>query len=465
MNNVDLLKTGLKNLKRRKARTFLTVLGVLIGTASIVIMISFGIGIKTNINNQMLNIGSMRIIEIQNFGYMPEMGQPNVVKKKEKLDDALIRRIAGWEGIEAVTPLLEGNIKCVAGKYMSSLMVLGINPDVLEKFEFSVQEGRLLNKTDEYNLLVGSMVPMNFYNPKRMNSYQGMMMMGQNPKPPVDLMKEKLVLTFDYSYGEKVVKDPMVPQPTENKKPPKLYKAKAVGIIKQGSSDKDYNTYMNLESLKKLLKENAKNQQGSGMMVMGGMPSTNLNEYQRGQILVKDVKYIEDIQERLKGMGLSAFSVMDMAKEMEKAANVIQMILGALGAISLFVAAIGIGNTMVMSVYERTREIGIMKVLGATFGDIRKLFLLEAALIGFFGGMVGIGLSYGASYIINAVINSMSQTSPEMGGGGGPGIASVIPIWLSVMAVAFSSFIGVLSGIYPAIRAMKLSALEAIKTD
>ncbi len=463
MNNIDLLKTGLKNLKRRKARTFLTVLGVLIGTTSIVIMISFGIGIKDSINNQMLSIGSLRVIDVNNYGFSPEMGGQKTVTKKEKLNDALIRRIAEWEGVEAVTPLLETSIKCVAGKYMSQLMVIGINPDVMDKFEFSAQEGRLLTKTDDLSLLVGSMVPMNFYNPKRMNSYQGMMMMGPDSKPPVDLMKEKLVLTFDYSYGEKVPTDPMGVQPTENKKPPKLYKAKAVGIIKQSNNEKDYNVYMNLESVRKLIKENSKGQQSSGMMMgMGGM-SANPNEYQRAQILVKDIKYIDDIQDRIKGMGLGANSVMDMAKEMEKSANMIQMILGALGAISLFVAAIGIGNTMVMSVYERTREIGIMKVLGATFGDIRKLFLLEAASIGFFGGMIGIGLSYGASTVINTVINSMSQGNPEMGGG--PGVASIIPAWLAIMAVAFSSFIGILSGIYPAIRAMRLSALEAIKTD
>jgi ABC-type antimicrobial peptide transport system permease subunit len=458
MNNVDLLKTGIKNLKRRKARTFLTVLGVLIGTASIVIMISFGIGIKTNINKEMLSMGSLRVIEIYNYGSSPIMGNS---AKKEVLDDALIRKISGWDGVEAVTPLLETNLKCVAGKYISNLMVVGINPEVLEKFDFSVQEGRLLKKTDDIDILVGSRVSFNFYNPKR-----GYSMMGQGLKPPVDLMKDKFVLTFDMMYGEKNANDPLAPQ-QQNKKPAKVYKAKAVGIIKESNNEKDSSVYINVESLKKLIKENSKGQNSSDMMgMMGGFPGSNKNEYQHAKILVKDIKYIKDIQEKLRAGGLEAFSVMDMAKEMEKAANVIQMILGALGAISLFVAAIGIGNTMVMSVYERTREIGIMKVLGATFGDIRKLFLLEAAFIGFFGGILGICLSYGASSIINAVINSMTQSNPEMGGvQAGPGIASVIPIWLSVMAVAFSSIIGVVSGIYPAIRAMKLSALEAIKTD
>jgi len=459
MTSIDLLKTGMKNLKRRKARTFLTVLGVLIGTTSIVIMVSFGIGIKNSINDQMLSFGSLRLIEVNNYNYGPDMGTTGT-KKKEKLNDALINKISGWDGVEAATPLMEANLKCVAGKYMSSLMVLGINPDVLEKLEFSTQEGRLLNKTDDLSLLVGSMVPMNFYNPKKMNMNQGMMG-SPDGKPPVDLMKEKLVLTFDFSYGEKVPNDPLA-QPEEKKKPAKIYKAKAVGIIKLSNNEKDYSVYMNLEVLKRLIKENSKGQRNSEMMGMGMGMTTNPNEYNRAQVLVKDIKDVEEVQNKIKEMGLGASSIMDMAKEMEKSANVIQLILGALGAISFFVAAIGIGNTMVMSVYERTKEIGIMKVLGATFGDIRMLFLLEAALIGFFGGMLGVGLSYGASKIINTVINSMSQGNMEMGG---PGIASVIPLWLSILAVAFSSFIGVLSGLYPAIRAMKLSALEAIKTD
>jgi len=457
MNNIDLFKTGLKNLKRRKARTFLTVLGVLIGTASIVIMISFGIGIKQSINNQMLGIGSLRVIEIYNYGSAPMMGNSMGTVKKQALDDTLIRKIRNWEGVEAITPLLETNLKCVAGKYVAHLMVVGIDPDVLEKFGFSVQEGRLLNKTDDVNVLVGSRVAFNFYNPKR-----GFSMMGQNTKPPVDLMKDKFVLTFDMMYGEKVQNDPLETQ-QQNKKPAKVYKSKAIGIIKESNDEKDSTVYMALDSLKKLIKENSKGQNNSDMIGMMGGFQSNKNEYQHAKILVTDIKYIEDIQNKLRAMGLEAYSVMDMAKEMEKSANTIQMILGALGAISLFVAAIGIGNTMVMSVYERTREIGIMKVLGATFADIRKLFLLEAALIGFFGGLVGIGLSYGVSSIINTVIQSMSQGGPEMAGG--PGIASIIPLWLAVLAVAFSSFIGILSGIYPAIRAMRLSALEAIKTD
>ena len=130
------------------------------------------------------------------------------------------------------------------------------------------------------------------------------------------------------------------------------------------------------------------------------------------------------------------------------------MVLGAIGAISLFVAAIGIANTMVMSIYERTREIGVMKVIGATIPDIRRLFLTEAAFIGLLGGMVGVILSYASSKIINMVSMNMGRET-----------ISLIPIWLGLLGIVFATFVGVAAGFFPAVRATKLSALAAIKTE
>jgi ABC-type antimicrobial peptide transport system permease subunit len=113
-----------------------------------------------------------------------------------------------------------------------------------------------------------------------------------------------------------------------------------------------------------------------------------------------------------------------------------------------------------MSIYERTREIGVMKVLGAKLQDIKNLFLLEAALIGLFGGAMGLGVSFAASGIINRIVYNMSQDSympvDEI---------SVIPLSLVLIALVFSTLIGIISGYYPARRAMKLSALKAISTN
>ena len=160
-------------------------------------------------------------------------------------------------------------------------------------------------------------------------------------------------------------------------------------------------------------------------------------------------------------MGYEAYSLTDALENMKKTSGLIQAILGGIGAVSLFVAAIGITNTMVMSIYERTKEIGVMKVIGAQLKDIKRLFLFEAAMIGLFGGILGIGISYGISMIINTVLAGMNGET----GYYGPALLSYIPPWLSLSAMGFSTLIGLIAGYYPAVRATKLSALEAIRTE
>jgi ABC-type antimicrobial peptide transport system permease subunit len=136
-------------------------------------------------------------------------------------------------------------------------------------------------------------------------------------------------------------------------------------------------------------------------------------------------------------------------------------VLGGIGAVSLFVAALGITNTMVMSIYERTREIGVMKVLGAELPVIKKLFLFEAGMIGFFGGLLGLVLSYLISWLVNSVGVSLFN----IGWGETTGGISFIPLWLSGAALVFATVVGIAAGFYPALRAMHLSALEAIRNE
>ena len=160
-------------------------------------------------------------------------------------------------------------------------------------------------------------------------------------------------------------------------------------------------------------------------------------------------------------MGHEAYSLNDQLESMKKTAGVIQAVLGGIGAISLIVAAIGITNTMVMSIYERTKEIGVMKVIGASMKDIKRLFLFESALIGLLGGIFG-----GAfSYLLSFLLNKFGSRFGDYFGTGPDTRISIIPIWLIFAAMAFSALIGILSGYYPAKRAMNLSALEAIRTE
>ena len=189
--------------------------------------------------------------------------------------------------------------------------------------------------------------------------------------------------------------------------------------------------------------------------------------YQQVMVKVDDIKHVAEVEEMIKGYGYETNSMESIRKPIEEQARSQQMILGGLGAISLLVAALGITNTMIMSIYERTREIGVMKVLGCMIKNIRTVFLMEAGTIGFIGGVIGVGISYLISFIINSISAGAGggDIYGMMMGGGGLGGSSIIPFWLVIGAIAFATMIGLISGFYPANRAVKISALTAIKQE
>ena len=168
---------------------------------------------------------------------------------------------------------------------------------------------------------------------------------------------------------------------------------------------------------------------------------------------------VKEVQQAINEMGYQADSMIEGIENQQKQANMIQAVLGGIGAVSLFVAAIGIANTMMMSIYERTKEIGVMKVLGCDMGSIRNMFLVESGFIGLVGGLAGIGLSYGISYLINN-IQGIGQTMSGMDGD-----ISRIPVWLVGLAISFAIVVGMGAGFMPAMRAMQLSPLAAIRNE
>ena len=164
------------------------------------------------------------------------------------------------------------------------------------------------------------------------------------------------------------------------------------------------------------------------------------------------------MQKAITDLGYEARSNMEWLEQSRQQSQMVQAVLGGIGAVSLFVAAIGIANTMMMSIYERTKEIGVMKVLGCDMGNIRDMFLLESGFIGFMGGVVGIGLSFLISMAVNRFVGGEALT-------GIAGDLSRIPMWLNLAALGFAIFVGMAAGFLPATRAMKLSPLAAIRNE
>ena len=167
---------------------------------------------------------------------------------------------------------------------------------------------------------------------------------------------------------------------------------------------------------------------------------------------------VEELAQTIRSLGYDVYTNVEYINGMKKTLGMVQAVLGGIGAVSLLVAAIGIANTMMMAIYERTKEIGVMKVIGCSLKNIRQLFLLEAAFIGFIGGVAGNVLSLIISAVINVLIPGENLWGTE-------GNISYIPIWLMLASMGFAVLVGMAAGYFPAVRAMKLSPLAAIRNE
>ena len=440
MSISDMIKMALRNLWKRKLRTFLTILGVIIGTASIVVMVSIGIGMNESFQRQVEEWGSLQVINVYTVGnnryYYEEEESSNQKDKKEatEITASTIEEFKKIPHVEAATPIMSEYMSFVAGKYVTDASVQGIDPTSMEKMGYKIEEGRLLQEGDNKTLVFGSDVINSFYNPKL--SWR---MRYNSPSPEVDIFNDKIMITTDWNYGTKYADKSIKP-----------IKAEAVGILSGGSDS--YNVFMPIKELEKIKIAQAEYEAKK----YGNRNAEKVKKgvYDTAMVKVDNMNNVKEVQESIKNMGFRASSLTDELETMKETTKMLRMMLGAIGAISLIVAAIGITNTMVMAIYERTREIGVMKVIGASLADIKKLFLTEAAFIGFAGGLAGILVSLGASKIVNIFA---IKTNSNM--------LSSIPFWLCGASLVFATFIGIAAGYLPAKRAMKLSALSAIKTE
>ena len=470
MNFLDLLTMSAGNLWRRKLRTVLTVLGVVIGTASIVVMLSLGIGLKQSYLAEVEQSGGLTTVNVYSGNeltfYDSDSGSSSNTEQVE-LTDEVIEEISQIEHVKFVSPVLTGNVIIKQGLYQANLYIYAMTSDALEKMDIPLEYGSIPQDDDEIRYILGNRVICDFYNSKT-DSYP----YWENGEIADVNMEGDFFAIYDTDayyqsmWGETSEDGTAVQQP-------KKYIVNNFSMVK-GTVD-EYNeyssyTYCNINAFKAQLKKVFKNK------AIPGQPTTKSGKpykywvYNEAYVQVDDFNYVSEVQQAISEMGLQAQSNAEYVQTMQNQFRTIQAVLGGIGAVSLFVASIGIANTMMMSIYERTKEIGIIKVLGCSLGNIRTLFLLEAAFIGFFGGLLGLILSYGISAIINKLLGSSStamDVGMDMGIGMGTATTNIssIPPWLSLLALGFAVLVGIIAGFLPAIRAMRLSPLSAIKTE
>ena len=459
----DLLIMSVNNLRRRKLRTALTVLGVIIGTASIVVMVSLGIGLNELTMEQIASWGSLTTIDVRSgdsYGqsYAVSIGggssgmSSGSKSEPNYITDEVIEKFSRLEHVTGTSPVLSINVLLRQGAYEAQYETIqGVGPAYFEQIKLG--EGEYPQKGDT-GLFFGNTVIQDFYNAKTGKGYWD-----TGELPDVDLMGRPFFVTFDmdgYYQSQYPSED------GAGTKPPKKYMMNGIGVQEGGLDDWNnysYRIYMDVDGMKSQLKKAFK----KGKTIPGqptnkkGKPY-NYFIYNSAQVYVDDVDNVTKVQKELADMGFQVQSQIDWLESSKQQSQMIQAVLGGIGAVSLFVAAIGIANTMMMSIYERTKEIGVMKVLGCDMGNIRNMFLIESGFIGFMGGVIGIGLSYGISGVINRFVNMEEMN-------GLTGNLSRIPPWLSLAAVGFAIFVGMAAGFMPAMRAMKLSPLAAIRND
>ena len=442
MRKQDLFRLCLQNLLRKKSRTLLTVLGVVIGGCSIVIMVSLGIGMKESQERMLAEMGDLTIITVN---------PPQGGRGKIKLDDKTVSRLRGLKGVTAVMPrksLEAGSARLLAGtsgRYAADwASVAGLELKGIDEMGFRLIRGEKAAKSGE--VILGEYTAYSFRDtlrPEGSNTIDrwagGWEEDAPVPDPFFDPLGKTLNLEIETSDGGK-----------------QTFPLRVVGIAKE-----DYSK--GLETSEGILMSLSDLQRIAEKANPGKKSNKNFDTI---LVKVEQISQVAAVEKEIREMGLVTESMESIRGPMEKEARQKQMMLGGLGAISLVVAAIGITNTMIMSISERTREIGIMKALGCFVRDIRLLFLAEAGVIGLAGGIVSCVVSLLVSLVTNLIsLGNLSLDTLRIALLGGGARVCVVPLWLLIFAVVFSILIGLGSGYYPANKAVRIPALEAIKSD
>jgi putative ABC transport system permease protein len=429
----DVLKLAWANLNRMRARVALTAFGVVIGTAAVIILISLGVGLQSSTEAQLGSVGDLTVITVNAFGGFSGPGGQGG-GEQATLDQRALDDIRDLPHVVAVTPrsYLEGGSELGLGRLQSYSSPQGIDPDALEDLGWELESGTLRLGRGQIILGKSAFEAPDFGPPGRGG--------GVEPGPtaePVDLQGRTITLRL-LKYDE------------EGKEIARTERLRVVGVLASDNESRSaYVAMPQADDFNRWLTGKRRN------------PRDGFNEV---IVKVDDRDAVSDVQAAIDEMGFTSFSFQQILQSMNQVFLVMQAVLGGVGAVALLVAAFGIANTMTMAIYERTREIGIMKAIGATNNDVLKVFLTEAAAIGLAGGLFGTSFGWAVGKVIDLFIRARFFAEQTQAGETVNSIV-VTPIWLMVFSVIFATLVGLISGTYPALRAASMKPLRALRAD
>ncbi len=418
MRTSDLLGLALGNVGRARLRSTLTVLGVAIGTALVVLLIALASGAEENVKRSIFSIGDLRLVQVQPF----QPGATGLTAVPRTITEDTLAKLRGIAHVDGVYPQLDAPLGVVAeGGDDAAIRPQGIVPDAPVDRDELVAGRHIQSGDDLVALLPDSLA-------KRMSGDTASLVGRQ--------------ITLRLGGAVKIGETRITGSGT-----PREYTVTVIGVF--GAQGSQTQVRIPLALAVRAAAENR-----------GLTPDQILKQtgYSGVAVEAEDSQYVSDVVSDVQGLGYSAFSLQQVIKQIDEGFGVFRGILAGIGAVALLVAAIGIANTMIMAVLERTREIGIMKAVGASPGNIRTLFLAEAGVVGIFGGALGLALGYGGGKLIERVIQQLNpRTNPQD--------IFVVDPPLALGALALALAMSLVAGFLPARRAMRMSALAALRYE
>lgn len=398
MKFIDIIRLSLVNLKGNKLRTILTILGVGIGIAAIFFLVTLGFGLQRLTINQIIKSSALTTLDVT-------AGKSTVLK----LNNEQIDKIKKLQGVEIVSPVISLSSQMLFRNTATDCVINGIDNNYWslggvaaypDKFQFT-------DSNDTPQIVVSSGVLKLF----AIN----------DPKSAIgEVINLDIIISAE--------------EGTNNESSRVNKKFVVAGFVNDESS-LAYIYYPTLESI--------------------GVKNANSLK-----VKVNSSSTVNPVKESIEDFGFNVSTIVDMIAQIQKVFQVIQFVLAGFGIIALLVASIGMFNTMTIALLERTRDIGIMKAIGARRRDVRTMFITEAIIIGMAGGFVGVIGGWLLGVIINLAVNALAEKA------GGEAANLFYTPWQFVVGVIIFSFIvGLVTGIYPARRAMKINPLEALRYE